>query len=360
MGQQTFTPMASRSRGAAPLPITAAELGTRRVRHDDLQAMSHGSERVQARAFALDEIADRPIILRVYADVEAPLELVFGDNCPRVTGEIAFGGVFELDPTEAAYFVQIGAYLAGQSLYIGELEPETLAAFEQAIVARKLLFQPFSPACGPRPSPWRGIALSSVYLTVLVALRPLLFTVGGARVHAAAYLHWHRAQRIFMKTLRARGMWPLLEEHAKEISVFLGMVDSAGNFPVEEPVSHIDALRHYSSEWALWRAVLGDARAGKRLAFPCLLCGALDRCAPGCSADEALNTGLKRAAAAAAAAAEPPHEGESRPLISRKPVVVDIVVTPLGASREELRLQTKSSKPVTAPPPPHTHTHTTH
>lgn len=82
-----------------PRPITAVELGTLKLSQDDFQGL-FGSTRIGARTETLQRLGVEPIIVRVYKDESLPMEVVFGDDCPKKRGEIAFGTVFGLKANE--------------------------------------------------------------------------------------------------------------------------------------------------------------------------------------------------------------------------------------------------------------------
>lgn len=274
-----------------------------KLSQDDFQGL-FGSMRIGARTEILLDLDINPILVRVYKDESLPMELVFGDHdAPPFRGEIAFDAVFTLKVNEAAFLVQIGAQLAGQSLSIGELEPATELAFELAIKRGLLVLEPSCPACGPEHSPLALTDFTNTYLTALIVLVPDIFEYMEPRVIEAAAENWHDALRMLMRPLRARQVWPMFEDATTTelVTSFLSMVGSEGYFTRDLPLSHIDALRHYSFEWALWRNRLGLSQAGKRIAFPCASCGALGQCAPTCTAAPALRNGFRRAAAVAAA-----------------------------------------------------------
>lgn len=212
-----------------PRPTTAVELGTRKVAHDNLQQLS-ASLRIGGRTDMLTAHAERPIMLLVYKADDSPLELVFGDDAPVVTEELAFGMVFRLGPNEAALIVQVGAQLAGQSRAFGDLEPQTEAAFLRAIKRRQLLLEPSCSACGPRASPLSVAEVSDAYLTVLAVVMPSILRTLDPRLINAVGTYWHDALRAVMKVFRARHVWPMFEDHIPEITAFLTMHDSSGTF----------------------------------------------------------------------------------------------------------------------------------
>lgn len=182
-----------------------------------------------------------------------------------------------------------------------------------------MVLEPSCPACGLRQSPLAVPDLTDTYLAVLTMLMPAIFDTMEPRVFEAAAKNWHDAMRMLMRPLRARQVWPMFSNPTttEHVTNFLSMVGSEGHFTRTPPVSHIDALRHYSFEWALWRNRLGSAKAGKRIALPCATCGALGQCAPACTAGAALCNGFRRAAASAKS------EGPD-------PVLVDIRVVAPG------------------------------